>query len=118
MFVARSFALVGSSGLSRGPSVEPWWCREGVGVVGPVGIIAWSERRGKSWGGISGFKSRSGGAKRSDQVPARSRSLAEAGSGNPQGSAQAWLLPSQGPEGEGTPTLLCADYRTPLELSS
>lgn len=63
--------------------MELWWCGEGVGIVGPAGIIAWSERGGgRVGGGISGFKSRSGGAKRSDLVvPARSRSSAEAGSG-------------------------------------
>lgn len=106
--------------MSRGHRVEPWWCpsesrgrgREGVGVAGPAGISAWSERRAKSWGGISGFKSRSGGAKRGDQVPARSRSLAEAGWGDLQGAAQAWRCQARDPK------LASDNYRTPSKLPS
>lgn len=106
MFVAEAVCFGGElepkSGTQCGALVVPR-----VGVAGTAGIIAWSERGGKRVGvGLAG--SEAGQGELSDQVPARSRSLAEVGSGNPQGSAQARPMLSQGPEGERTP---CSSVR-------
>lgn len=49
------------------------------------------ERTSRERVGVGLAGSKAGQGELSDQVPARSRSLAEAGSGNPQGSAQACL---------------------------
>lgn len=104
MFVAEAVCFGGELEPKLGDPVwNPGGAEREWGLPGQRELSRGANVGGKSWGWISGFRSRSGGAKRSDQVPARSRSLAEAGSGNPQGSAQARPLLSQGPEGERTP---------------